>query len=160
MRRFKVNVKVPIQVTWMPELVEDDSNFYMKLTPRVNTSGVAGAPRLTRITDGNTTRYMTLKHFNYNAMALEEAKKKAEKLAKEDPDMKKALVAGAKGKSVNIPTQPTSAQQSVLDRIASEVSEEDKALGGGIGREQEDKRLLATGFSEKEIEKFTKGKEE
>lgn len=160
MKKFNVNVKVPIQITWTSELVEDKENFYLRLRPHVNTSGVKGAPRLQRVTDGNVTRIMMVKHVNYNEKALYEALEKAKKLAKEDPDMKKAIIAGAKGKSVNIPTQPASAQQSVLDRIASEISEEDKALGGGIGREQEDKRLLATGFSEKEIEKFTKEKEE
>lgn len=155
MKKFNVNVKVPVQVTWTPELVEDKENFYLRLWPHINTSGVKGAPRLQRVTDGNVTRIMMVKHVNYNEKALYEALEKAKKVAKEDPELKKAIIAGAQGKSVT----PKPAPQ--LSRISSiHVSEEDIALGGGIGREKEDNRLLTTSFSEKEIEKFTKDKKE
>lgn len=153
MKKFKVNVKVPIQVTWTPEIVEDDSNFYMKMTPRVNTSGVAGAPRLTRVASGNTTRYMTVKHFNYNERALEEAKQKAIKIAKEDPDVKKYLIAGAKGKTISTPTQPVNTRPSVLDTI--QVSEEDKALGSSIGRENYSE-ARSTSWTKKQVKEMEK----
>ena len=153
MKTFKVNVKVPIQVTWEPELIEDSSNFYMRLIPHVNTSGVAGAPRLRRVSDGNVSRYMTLKHFNYNQNALEEIKKKAVQIAKEDPDIKKAAIAGAKGKTVTTPTRPVNTRTSVLDTI--DVSEEDKALGAGVGREQ-NIETRSTRWTQKQLEEITK----
>ena len=145
MKTFKVNVKVPIQVTWEPELIEDSSNFYMRL--------IAGAPRLRRVSDGNVSRYMTLKHFNYNQNALEEIKKKAVQIAKEDPDIKKAAIAGAKGKTVTTPTRPVNTRTSVLDTI--DVSEEDKALGAGVGREQ-NIETRSTRWTQKQLEEITK----
>jgi hypothetical protein len=160
MKKFTVNVKVPIRVKWKPELVENAENFYMKLTPQVMTGGGDSTPRLTRTQTGGATRYMTTKHFLYN-QAIEEAKRKAVEEAKKDKDIKNALIKGAGGTKatpVSTPTPYVQPKPSVLDTI--QVSQEDIALGGGIGREKEDNRLLTTGFSEKEIEKFTKDKKE
>lgn len=47
-RNYKLKVKVPISVTWSQELVEDDDNFYMRLTPHINRSGKKGSPSITR----------------------------------------------------------------------------------------------------------------
>lgn len=47
-RNYEVKVKVPISITWSQELVEDDDNFYMRLTPHLNRSGKKGSPSLTR----------------------------------------------------------------------------------------------------------------
>ena len=162
MKKFSVNVKVPIRVKWTPELVENDENFYMKLTPHVMTGGGDSTPRLTRTQTGGATRYMTTKHFLYNEAvrkAREEALEKAKKLTEEE--VKTIVVksaGGKKGTPVSTQTPYIQTKPSILDTI--QVSQEDIALGGGIGREKEDNRLLTTGFSEKEIEKFTKDKKE
>lgn len=130
MKTFKVNAKVPIQVSWEQELVEDKSNFYIRLSPRVNTSGVSGAPRLIRVTTASgEARYMTLKHFNYQQKVLENAKKKAIEAAKEDESLKKALVAGAKGIKGSTPVSSTS-------RISSTITREDIEAGRGLHAEQ------------------------
>jgi wyosine [tRNA(Phe)-imidazoG37] synthetase (radical SAM superfamily) len=151
MKKFNVNVKVPVQVTWTPELVEDKENFYLRLWPHINTSGVKGAPRLQRVTDGNVTRIMMVKHVNYNEKALYEALEKAKKVAKEDPELKKAIIAGAQGKNVS----PKPAPQ--LSRLSSiHVSEEDKALGMGVGREDYGQDMRSTGWSKKQLEEITK----
>lgn len=47
-RNYELKVKVPISITWSQELVEDDDNFYMRLTPHLNRSGKKGSPSLTR----------------------------------------------------------------------------------------------------------------
>lgn len=137
MKKFKVNVKVPVQISWRQELVEDKNNFYLRLIPHVITSGVAGAPRLRRITTSTgESRYIPLKHYNYMQSALETAKKKAVEVAKKDEDLKKALIAGAKGGKVSIPVSAPS-------RISSTITREDIEAGRRMQAEQERREAKA-----------------
>lgn len=144
MKKFSVKVKVPIRVTWRQELVEDDSNFYIKLTPRVMTGGGDGTPRLTKVTVGNVTRIITTKRYTFEQRAvLEEAMKKAIDIAKKDPDIKKALIDGAKGKQTTVKSQTpiTSFTQEDIEagREIKRAQQEQENQ-----RREEDKKLAET----------------
>ena len=126
MKKFKVNVKVPVRVAWKAELVEDDANFFMRLTPRVMTGGGDDTPRLKIQKKGNIVKYMTTQHYVYNMAMLkaaEEAKKKAIKAVKED--VKKAVIDGAKA-------APKKPGKTFVPRTV--LSSEDFELGSKIGR--------------------------
>lgn len=103
MKKFKVNVKVPVQISWESELVENDENFYLRLKPHINTSGVSGAPRLVKTYNDNVGRYMMMKHYNYNQRALEEAKKKAKK--ESIPEVKQLVKQAAQSKKGTVTTR-------------------------------------------------------
>lgn len=159
MKIYKTNVKVPIQVSWEQDLVEDADNFYMRLIPHVNT-GAAGTARLKRVTTATgEARYKTVKQINYENK-VEELKKKI--VEDQKKDIKKMVVDAVKGKNptVAVETPTPSAPSSKLDieRMLRELSKEDFEQGGYTRGEGEDKRIITTGFSEKEIEQLTKNK--
>lgn len=152
MKRFSVKVPVPIRVTWRQELVEDESNFYIKLTPRVMTGGGDGTPRLTKVTTGNVTRFITIRRHQFEQRALEEATRKAIEAAKNDPDVKKALIDGAKGKT-------TPAQTRISYTPSTALTPEDFAAGASVGRSGAAGLATETGWSKKQLEEITKEEE-
>ena len=149
MKTFLVIVKIPVRVRWTQEIVEDDSNFYVRLTPHVMTGGGDGAPRLTRTMKGNVARYMTTRQYRYNQVTLEDVKKQAVEVAKSDPTLKKAVVAGARGQNIPIQVQLPSYTPQV------DISPEDYAAGN-FGRGEDYEIPTSTRWTKKQYEEITK----
>lgn len=115
-RNYELKVKVPISVTWSHELVEDDDNFYMRLTPHLNRSGKKGTPSITR-TQGENGASRIVLTTAYNELMK---KIKADKELKEN--IKKA-VSGTKtyeSKPVIIQENKNNKQPSKEDLEAGE----------------------------------------
>lgn len=175
MKVYRVNVKVPVQVSWEQEIVEEDASFFLRLTPHVDTNA-KGAARLKRISVNMgegvfETRYKTVRRINYENFLqkqraeLEKKKEELKKKIAEDQkkDIKEMVVKSANGKGITAKVQ-TSAPLSTskpaydIDKMLAGISKEDYEAAGYKKYSGEDKRPLTVGFTEKEIEQLTKNK--
>lgn len=156
MRIYRTNVKVPIQLSWEQELVEDDENFYIRLLPRVNTVA-AGAARLKKVQTKGGPRYKTVKQINYEQRALKDLEDKIKK--GEGPEIKKLVVNAMKGKPT--PTSvatPPKKEMSVIERLEREYSAEDAKAGESLRENYSEAH--STRWTPEQIEQMTKGTKE
>lgn len=82
-RNYELKVKVPISITWSQELVEDDDNFYMRLTPHLNRGGKKGSPSLTRTqSDTGISRIVLTTAYNQLMKKIKADKELKDKIKK------------------------------------------------------------------------------
>lgn len=168
MKVYRVNVKVPIQVSWEQEIVEEDASFFLRLTPHVDTNA-KGAARLKRISVNMgegvfETRYKTVRRINYENF-LQKQKEELKKKIVEDQkkDVKEMVVKSANGKGITAKVQ-TSAPLTTpkpaydIDKMLAGISKEDYEAAGYEEYSYEDKRVLSVSFTEKQKAELTKNK--
>ena len=148
MKTYKVKVPVTVSVTWTQELVENKENFYIRMKPHINLSGVKGAASLTRVQTGGASRYV-----------LTKAQNELLKQIKMDNEFKKEVKSAITGKQAQKTEVKVKAPAYTLPKIQTVTTAEDRALGESLRgqEEREVSRSLSTGFSAKELEKFEKG---